>query len=348
MGKRVKVKHNNFLWKIGVPIIVILVIIIIFSMDLSKGNTDNKSNFVLTVNGTYVPKEEFSLFLQDEKASTASYFYQKYGVQYSEDFWKRKYGNEVPIEVARSKAISKLVKVKVEQELAVNYGILKNTSFDDIQGGMKKEKSIYGAESLNLFQEYGIYHSKILLETKQKFKIKSAAIKEQELLQYYNTHKMDRFKEPDVVKVQQFLITNVDAQKKDEIINSVLQDIQRATSKELLAKKYSGLCTISMQNKQYGSKESKDENSSEMEAMLKEQAYMLSKNEVSKPIQYGSQYFIITCLERTEGKTAEFQEVKASIEDLIKEEKFELEVEDKIKKASININKKIFDLIQIQ
>lgn len=338
---------KKWIFKTGILTIIslgILVYVLNVTAEESSGE-----DFVLSINGIEIPVEEFRMFVQDQKANTSDYFYKKYGVEDSDTFWQDEYENEIPLHVAKTYAMKKLVEFKVEQELAVEYGVLESPLFNKIREDLKKERSEYGveSESLNLFQEYMIYNSKIFIETMNKFKSGFNGVKEEDIQAYYNENKRSMFTQEDDMEVLQINLAISDDDKEISILDILIDDLQKGLTEGELVEKYTGLNAFNIQRKTYGSNEGKDENSSELEALLKKQAYMLEENQISEPIQHGDQYFIIVSQERHEGIIQAYEEVKSVIENMLKEENFYQKVEVNIKEAVIIVNDDKFNQIQM-
>lgn len=336
--------------KYKTPLLVVgLVIVVISLVGFTYGLTSGKEgeiqpDHVLSMNDIGVSAEEFMLFLQDEKAATATYFYQKYGAEDSEDFWNKSYEGEIPIEFAKETAIEKLVNLKVEQELAVAYGLLESPLFEDIERELENEDSMYGAESLNEYQQYMLYHSKILIDTLTQFKNDSSGLPEKDLEAYYEDHQFTMFKEADEVKAIQIGMVFTNNEPKDSVVAEITAQLQNDSSIHELEEKYN----ITIQEKEYGPKEGKDENASQLEMLLSSEAHTLGVGEVSDPVQYGEQYFIMMVTEKNEGKVKSFEEVKENIQNLLIEEAFNKMIEDNVRNAQIIFNEQKLRDIQMQ
>lgn len=120
--------------------IIVLGVTMLFLIGTCRLSLLNEKEMVVVINDIQIPGEEFRLFLQDEKALTVDYFVTQYQAEYKEDFWHNQYGREIPLEVAKKNALDKLVKIKVEQQIAVELGFLKEATYKEILKEMKKEK----------------------------------------------------------------------------------------------------------------------------------------------------------------------------------------------------------------
>lgn len=337
-----KIKKHN----IVILLLVTLAILIGVVGSINKGQAAQPD--FITINDTPVPIEEYKMFLQDQKALTVNYFVQTYGAEYGADFWTTSYGEEIPLEVAKEKALQALVKAKVEQQIAKDLGIIKTTEFESILKAMQKEKSIYGAENLDTFQQYTVYHSKLMLEALQKYKINEKELSEEVLKEKYDTVKDTMFDRPDQIETVILEIKSVESGSDTTYLNSIIKEITQGIEVDQLIQKYEQVCTIKPQIKNYGMTEGKDENMSELEQILKEEAYRLEAGELSLPIGYGEEAYLIVCMARESKGIAEFEEVKLVVEDLIKEEQFEAIVEEQIVQTKIKREEKLYDAMRME
>lgn len=105
------------------------------------GDTVGDGTYLLTVDGYGVTEEEFLLFLSDQKAATANYFWTKYQVQPDADFWTTAVNGETPIEYAKERALNALVESKVVFIMAAERGILDYQSYDGLLESMEEENA---------------------------------------------------------------------------------------------------------------------------------------------------------------------------------------------------------------
>lgn len=340
------INKNTRIKKLGIGMFIITIAMMGIVI---QGNT-NKANLgdaLLEINHIPIPEQEFRMFVQDEKALTASYFTSQYGAEMGKEFWNKQYGQEVPIKVAKQNALQKLIKVKVEQQLAVEYGIVQQVDFKEIKKQIENQTSIYGVENMEGLEAYTIYHSKIVLDTLAKYKLATPPIAKEKLMDYYNKEQMTAFKYPDDIKAVQVSITGSKGGEISTVVEAVKQDIQKGITIKELQVKYGPRCELGINIKEYGQKESKEENGTELENKLKDLAYTLKPNQMAEPVAYGEYYYIMICLERREGQTIPFETAKISIEEKFKEEKFNQEVEKRVKKAKIQINKADYNKLEM-
>lgn len=325
---------------IGVGLLIIVFIL------LQNNRKMNNVDYLLSINDAEVSEDEFRLFLQDQKASVAAYFYQEYGVEDSIDFWETSVEGEIPIEVAREQATSELLRLKIEQEIAVEYDVLETLVFENIVEDMSEEVNRYGADNLSLFQEYTLYHSKILIDTINKFKAKFNEVQDQEVKEYYKHHQNTLFKEADHIETIQIEIEQ--AEEGDELFDRIRLDLQSDQTISELKEKYKNFDQIKVKEKEYTSQVGKDEDSSELEMQLKDVSYMMQIGEVSEAIPFGNRNFIIKVISKEQGNFRDYEEVKETIASVIIEENFEQEVIQRMKGAKISLNEKAIQNIDMK
>lgn len=99
--------------------------------------TNNKPKIVAWVSDESITKSELKHWMLLEKASVYSYFYRKYGVSDSDSFWIQKLGDEIPLEKLKSISIEKAKRIKIQQILALEKGIIETANYDEIIDGLE-------------------------------------------------------------------------------------------------------------------------------------------------------------------------------------------------------------------
>lgn len=117
----------------------LLVAVLLSSCGTAESSVEG--DYLFTVDGYGVSKEEFQLFLGNQKAVTANYFWTKYQVQPDADFWTTSFDGETPIGYAKQLALDAMVKSKVEFILAAEREILPYLDYDDMLEHMEEENA---------------------------------------------------------------------------------------------------------------------------------------------------------------------------------------------------------------
>lgn len=129
------------------------------------GDKVGDGTYLLTVDGYGVTEEEFLMFLGDQKAAAANYFWTEYQVQPDADFWTTPVNGETPLEYAKEQALDALVTSKVTFIMAAERGILDYQSYDSLMESMEEENAgradkledgevVYGVSQFTPFTYY--------------------------------------------------------------------------------------------------------------------------------------------------------------------------------------------------
>ncbi|GAE90696.1 hypothetical protein [Acetivibrio straminisolvens] len=108
-----------------------------------------------TVNGEPVYVREYKMKLKSNTTEVLNYSNQNYGAEAKDSFRVNSYISEVPVEVARKKALDDIVEVKVQQILAKEKGIIESTDYKEFlkelenenrqrKDALKHNKIVYG------------------------------------------------------------------------------------------------------------------------------------------------------------------------------------------------------------
>jgi hypothetical protein len=81
------------------------------------------SDVLATVNGEPVLVAEMQSQIAWKRAEVADYFFKKYHAEQSPSFWTASYGAERPIDLIRARALTELVKIKVQEQLLQKHGV---------------------------------------------------------------------------------------------------------------------------------------------------------------------------------------------------------------------------------
>lgn len=189
----------------GVLVVMLLGVMMLFlggcgrEERLMGSDTVEDGTYLLTVDGYGVTEEEFLMFLRDQKAVTANYFWVNYEMQPDDGFWEREIDGMTPTGFAKERALEAAVQAKEEFILAAERGIFEyqdyNGMLDDMeaenaQRADKKESgdAFYGISEFTPFTYYQYLNGNIRSELERSQEEVSKPTKEQ-LLEVYEANK---------------------------------------------------------------------------------------------------------------------------------------------------------------
>lgn len=165
-------------------LVVTLLLLISFNLGKISRLLQEDNSIIFRVNGYPVYTLEFEERVNENKAGVFSYISRKYHVQDSKNFWTSNFAREVPIELAKRKAKEQSIKIKVQQILAKEYGLIKDDSYLAFKKELNEEnarraKAIKNKEILYGPEQYGEAEYFSYLFTNMVIKLKGRITKNQ-------------------------------------------------------------------------------------------------------------------------------------------------------------------------
>ncbi|HHV99832.1 MAG TPA: hypothetical protein GXX36_09735 [Clostridiaceae bacterium] len=165
--------------KIIILAAVVLAGLISATVFISVRNTGDR--IIFTVDGDPVTYDEFIMQAGMERANVISYFQNQYKAQFTQEFWNTPYAEEYPKEKLKKVVIDKLIRTKVIKKLALDYGIISDTSYKNFISEMKKENKrrakaikdnqpVYGPKQFSIEAYYSYYMSTLEVAIKNAMK----------------------------------------------------------------------------------------------------------------------------------------------------------------------------------
>ncbi|MGG1516283.1 peptidyl-prolyl cis-trans isomerase [Paenibacillus oryzisoli] len=217
----------------GLPLLLLICIMAgIGTYDKLK----NPQDVVVLINGEPVTVAEFNLLLKDNLAYTYAYFKDKYGIDDNQDFWESTYSGENPLSVVKEKTLESLKKIKVQQRLAKEKGVIDEISYSSFltkwkeensrrQAAVKSNKVIYGPVQ---YAEKDYYHyvlSNMITELKATLQSQKEILTSDDVLKrYYEENKLN-FRASATKKIEEIAIA-YDTDRKQHDAQIVMEMIR--------------------------------------------------------------------------------------------------------------------------
>ncbi len=99
----------------------------------------NDANVIAWVNQYPVSSAEFKHWMLLQRAEVHNYYYNKYQLADSEDFWETEKEGQSPLEMLKEMALEKAVRSKIQQIIALEKGIVEHIDFDQMMLEMQEE-----------------------------------------------------------------------------------------------------------------------------------------------------------------------------------------------------------------
>lgn len=163
-------------------------------------------DWIASVNGMRVEPGEFALLLAQERTRTALRFKTAYGAAASGDsFWTTPYGGATPADYAKQAALQRLIRLKLEQRLALERGVDAPADYSEYlrrwrhenerrKEALKTGAPLYGPVQYEEWNYYDYLHTNMVAALKEKLKDSELHVSEQEARDAYEQRKESRYR----------------------------------------------------------------------------------------------------------------------------------------------------------
>ncbi len=240
-----------------VPIVIAAIIITLIQLNKVGDNAT-----VATVNGEPIVVAELKLEMQSERSSVITYFQQKYNAVVDKKFWTTEFDGQTPTDYLKNTALEKLKRIKTEQILARDNGVVPDISYSYFlkefaaenqkrSEAVKNGQPIYGVEQFNESTYFTDYHSKMIIDVKTELSKegKELASDKAILKAHYEATKEKLYKKTDIYVLKSYAYdyridgkeTNVtEAQGKERLVK-VLELVKQNKSDDEIKAKFPGI-----------------------------------------------------------------------------------------------------------
>ena len=224
-------------WMLIFSVFSVIMISLVVFMTIRNIPSDR---VVALVNGEPITELEFKLQLAKNRAYVYDYFQRKYGVADNQEFWNTPYDGEIPIEVARKKTLNEALRIKIQQILAKQKGIVQDISYQGFLINLKKENTrrkeavkqgrpVFGPV---LYDESGYYSylfENMVIRLKEVLAGSELQVTDGQVREYYEQVRDQKFRKEDSVRVQKLSIPYIAQGKKGparEEVKAIMETIR--------------------------------------------------------------------------------------------------------------------------
>lgn len=155
---------------------------------------------IAQINGYPVRKQEFKIFLDEQKSGITSYYFTTSGIEdFGQQFWNSPIDGQTPMELATQRALIQCVEAITIRQMAEEIGVAQTEDYYSLYKQWKEynnkrkiEKEnkgiVYGPVELSFKDYYSQYISKLQIEI-QYYWEKKEPFSEAEIIDYYNQHR---------------------------------------------------------------------------------------------------------------------------------------------------------------
>ncbi len=321
-------------------------------------------SLVATVDGEPIVLRELKQRLMRNRAMIYSHFNQKYGVRDSRDFWTTGHGGEVPIEMIKKKSLAEAIRIKIEQIIAKQNGVIDDISYGTFlerrvkenkrrKIAVAKKQVIYGPIQYTEQVYFSYIFSNMVIRSKEKLGLGQFNLDTEQLQKIYEAEKDETYKRRDEVKVEIISVPFARGKSKDAGISKniakakieeVKAKLDKGESFEKLAESYNK----SGQVEEFVLDEDSERSDDASNPRLMSEAKKLSVGQLSAIFEEENAFYIIKCVERKDMGYMPFDEMRGIVKSRYVDEKYKEMVDKMIAQAEIEINKDVYSQIRMR
>lgn len=321
----------------------------------TKSSTVSDNDTALTINDEPVAAGEFRMLMGfAHVAKTYSYFQEKYGADTSKDFWTTSYSGETPILYAREKTLADEVRIKIQQILMKENGIVSDISYEGFlksleeenqkrQEAAKKNQVIYGPEQYGPNEYFDYQLSNNVYKLKEK--LFSGAVTDKELRKKYEADKDKQYSMPDFMKLEKITIPfgsdAVEKEKAEQLIIEAKRMLDSGTAFENVAGQFNRDGKVEEQILD----ETTARHDNYLYPELKAVASILESGQISGPIETKGGFVIVKCMDKKSNRYQSYVDVKDKVRISYMDDKYEEIIDKQVGEAHVRINQEVYDSI---
>jgi len=341
------------------------VIAMVLSFATVASSNEHPDTWVVMVNGEPISVRLFQRRMVRNRASAYQYFRQKYGAEDSADFWTTPYDGEAPLEWIKQKTLDECVRIKIEQVLARDHGVIADAGYGAFLSSLERENErrrkalaagepIYGPQQYAEDTYFTYSFTNMVLELKKRLsKGGELFALDATLLAYYESVKDELYDRGDRVTVWAIEISFGQREGESEgltreearaEIEGVKARLDRGDRFEDLAGEYNDSGSLN--------ERTMDDDTARFDwrrrPHTREHAMKLGEGEASDIFEEGGAFCILKCAERNDLGYMPFDEVKGNVRTRYTDEKYEEMADRLVRDAQVEINRPVYDRITVR
>jgi hypothetical protein len=324
------------------------------------------TSLVAVIDGNPVTTREFMLFANKERSEVIRFFRTNYGCEYDNTFWTKSLDGKSPTELLKERTLDTLIKIKVQQACAKDFGLVSDISYSGFLLALKNEnlrrlqaknsnKVIYGPVQYSEEVYFNYTFTNMVEKLKAVLAEKVFAITKDTLLQIYETEKDRMFGKGYCTKIRSVGIkykTGSDGSEEHKIsyldlitINESIKSNKSyiATAKEVY--KYNPYFSLEIEDIVFNDTISNSGEDNNFLERVKEMTSKLSEGESSPVLESPRSAYIFTIINKQSLGYRSFDNCKRAIREKTTDQLYSNYINKLSKTAMVHINKDVYNLI---
>lgn len=347
-------------------IFTVVLLFLVVKVFLRVGVIDENTT-VAKVNNEQISFREFNKFMAENRAETMNYFRKTYGSDVNDkEFWEKRFGEEIPIEVLKQRTLDQLTRIKVQQVLAREKGLVEDISYTGFLKLLKDENKkrrealarnevIYGPQQYGEKEFFHYRFSNMVTDLKKVLEKDELSIDNEKLKIYYEEIKSKYYKYPDTIKIKRLFVnysisgnrnTLSENQAKKEMEELAGQIDHHSFDEAVKQIAKSGNSNYSYEEHVFDMKNRKED--LDYHETTIGIADKLSEGQISEVFKDENRhcFSIIKCVEKIQHGYREFDDEKELVKISYIEKKYNDLIDKMVEEASIVVYKEVVDKVK--
>lgn len=324
--------------------------------DMSEG-----AEQVAAVNGEPVSVRLFERRMVRHRAAAYSYFRRAHDAEDCSGFWTTSFGGEVPLEWLKRRALDDCVRIKVEQILARDHGVVAEIGYAAFLDALACENErrsealaagqpIYGPQHYGEDEYFTYLHSNMVIELKRRLSRTQLKPSEHALRRHYEAVKDDLYARGDRLTVLEIAVPFGPEDAECLSRSEAKQRVEEARARIAAGEAFDAVARL------YGDDASPVEKTLDDETarfdgqhcpVLRETAFGLAEGEVSRVFEENRAFHLITCVRWQPLGYRSFEEVRQNVLSGYVDQQYAELLDRLVSEARVDINVAVYEDVRV-
>jgi hypothetical protein len=317
---------------------------------------------VFTVNKYPVGTDEFTWFMQQEKAAVFEIVNKTCPADSGRNFWIQNCNGTTPKEILHKKTVEKIVRQKVQQELFKELGLIKDIRYtvflEDLEKlnqerkqAVEQGKVVYGPIQYTQLQYYGHWMTTMQTRAKDKLRKEQLNITETKIREYYSRNK-NQFKTAGYLTLDTLVLrseqTSESSNKLEALANEIVLKVQSGLTLESAVGAYTDRKDFAIAHRKY--EQVQDDRLGELfpDSGHFKAIRALNPGRTVRFRASENEVWIVQCISVTASHDLPYEQIQGILADRYVDLEYERMVDTRVQNARIEVNQEVLDKIDIQ
>ncbi|MFB3882425.1 MAG: peptidylprolyl isomerase [Armatimonadota bacterium] len=318
--------------------------------------------WVARVDGEPLSARLFERRLIRNRSDAYRYFRQKYGVADSAGFWTTPHDGDTPLDWLRTRTLAECVRMLVEQKLALGHGVVADTSYSAFLSALARENErrrravaahqpVYGPEQYDEDEYFDYCLANTVIELKRRLGAGELAASDDVLRQRYEESKAALYDRGDrvvVLAVRVPFSSSSGGSSAPADAKQLASEVRDKLAADATAESIESACGYRASVEELVFDDATARADGTVRPLARGEAMELAPGQVSPVFHERGSSWVMKCLSRQPLGYRPLDEVKDNVRSRYVDERYEALVADLVSRASVEINREVYDAVKVR